>query len=820
MMTIKPIGSTSGEVTYYVRLGHEDYYVNAHDASALWWGRGAHDLGLQGTVVPSEFKNLLLGMSPDGKTKLVQNACQAGRRAAFDLSFSPPKSIDTLFSQGDDAQQQLIVKVCENSLRKALGVFEDECGFTRRGQFGVKLEKAGLAAVICRHETSRGIPGRTPDPNLHWHVVVCNVTVSDKNGSTGTFDARRLFERHMKMCLGALFRAELSKEFEQLGLSSHRPVRESGRTASWFELDCVPKELTTEFSNRRREIEKWLKAKGLSGAKAAEKAALATRQDKEQISRAKLFEEWKRVGREHGFTHESIESAMSVKLPVRNAAFEASAAVERAIKRITEDRAHFSEIELLRLAAEEAQTRGVGISEVRSEVDVHLNQSTEIVRLDQDVRRVRRFTTKEMLELEANLLSAVDESQNDATHKIDETTIAKTILEFPTIKPEQREAVRHITLESGAMSAIQGWAGTGKTFALGVARACFERAGKTVIGTALAAKAAKTLEEGAGINSVHIDRLFWELETDRRSLDSNCVVVLDEAGMVGTRKLEKLVSVIRSADAKLVLVGDHRQLQAIEAGGPFKAIIERIGCAELSTITRQRDKWARDAVVEMAQGYAESALEKYVKRGLLSIAEDRDEACHQLVRDWSNRTGQLGETLILAGTRAETATLNLLCQQARMEKGELSESSITVGAFDLHVGERVLFRKNNAALLVQNGSTGVVTEVEDEKGRLRVRLDDGFEVAIDVSTYDSIQPGYAITTHKGQGQTVENAFVLAGGPMTDREISYVQASRARGETRIYTDILSGGDDIESIAKQMSVSRAKHMAHDYLLQDGM
>ena len=265
-------------------------------------------------------------------------------------------------------------------------------------------------------------------------------------------------------------------------------------------------------------------------------AALETRGKKEEFSRHKLFSSWQESGRKLGFTREHLQDAFSSPVPVRNAEQESREAVHRAVCRITEDRAHFSEVELLRFSAEEAQTRGVGIAEICSEVRSTLTQSPEIVKLTEDVRGVTRYTTREMLELERKLLETVRTSLGNATHQVPPSIVSATIREFPTIRAEQAEAVRHITAGDDSVSVMQGWPGTGKTFALGVARACWETAGMEVIGTALAAKAAQTLEEGSGIGSVHLDRLFWELENKKRTLHSNAVIVCDESGMVGTKK--------------------------------------------------------------------------------------------------------------------------------------------------------------------------------------------------------------------------------------------------------------------------------------------
>ena len=819
MLSIKRIGSSTGQVEYYVGLAEDDYYLDRNEAPAVWWGSGAYHLGLNGQPQPRAFRNLLLGLSPNGKLPLVQNARDARRRGGFDFSFSPPGSFDALFSQCNPVDRATLIRIGERALLKTLKAVEELCGFSRRGRFGSIVEPAGLVGIISRHETSRAVAGHVPDPNVHWHVVICNVAVR-QDGSTGTIDSQRIYEEHMKLCLGALFRAELSKELEQLSLTTHRPRRENGRQASWFEIDCVPKRLTDEFSKRRHEIERWLRKKGLWGAKAAERAALATRQAKKHFPRAKLFAAWKNTAERLGVCLDKVLHQTNHP-PIRNVAQETTDAVNRAIQRLTDDQAHFSELALLRYSAEEAQTRGVGIAEVRLEVETYLEHSPDIVPLGQNEKGVRQFTTLEMLELESKLIEQAYERADESCHVVQDESLAQVLAQFTTIKSEQAQAVRHICQTPGATKIVNGWAGTGKTFMLAAANRAWQAAGFEVIGTALAAKAAQNLELGSQIKSVHIDRLFWELDQGRRQLGGRQIIVVDEAGMLGTRKLAKLVDRISElkiktgAAPKLVLVGDYRQLQPIEAGGPLKGLMDRLGGVSLREITRQQESWARRAVVEIASGDVEPALFEFAKRGLLSISDDGDEACRKLVADWSRDGTPDAEKLIIAGTRLETRTLNRLCQQERMSRGELGSASLTVGKSDLHTGDRVIFRRNNAALFVKNGSTGTVTNLFPSRNQLQVRLDDGVCVTVDINSYEQIEPGYAQTVHASQGQTVDSVYVKLGGPMDHRELAYVEASRARRQTRLYADTLSGGEDIEAIAKQLSRSRQKRLAHDFL-----
>jgi len=359
-------------------------------------------------------------------------------------------------------------------------------------------------------------------------------------------------------------------------------------------------------------------------------------------------------------------------------------------------------------------------------------------------------------------------------------------------------------------------AGSGKTYMLKVANEIWRAAGFSVVGTSLAAKAAKTLENDSGIRSTHIHSLLGQIESGKIQLGKSSVLVVDECGMLGTRQLRKLFSIIEQSAGKLVLVGDHRQLQAISAGAPFRAIAERVGCLEMNEITRQRESWAREAVYDFRDGRSENALAEHHARGQLFIANDRDEAINKLVADWRVKaidSGQLKETLVFAGTNLDVALINDACQQARLEADELGVENVSIGGASFHTNDRIVITRNLKSLGLKNGSLGTISEVNGEQHSIRVCFDDGLQVWLNLESFAELKLAYAVSTHKGQGQTVENSFVLVGDAMTDRELTYVQASRARGETRLYSDTLNGGPDIEAIAAKMNPSRAKKMAHD-------
>ena len=820
MLSYHAISATQAEVNYYANLGeNHDYYSEEGSKPGEWWGVGAKALGLAGDVDAEEFANLLKGYSADGERPLVRNAGHSKRRAGFDLTYSPPKSFSIAWSQAGDESRDKLEACAHRALLRALDALQRHCGLTRRGRNGIAQEDAGLTAAIFRHETARGRDGELPDAQLHFHVVLINVATR-LDGTTATLDSNGgLFRRGMKHTLGTLFRAELSKELTQLGIESHRPKKKRGEElCSWFELSAVPPSLIEAMSKRKAEIERWMRERGVSGAKAAEQAALRTRTSKRKHTFRELFTCWRRLGSEHGFGQREAEAVIQNGVPVEvNESTASKDAAERALKRIMDHQSRFSQLELVRFTAEEAQCQGVGIDSIEQVVDDTLANSEEIVVLN-DVDGERQFTTKEMLAIEKRMLDTATRLSEKRDHAIPLGKALSLMRQTPSLRPDQRKAITHMTTGSD-IACVTGIAGSGKSFTLGVAKDIFERAGYEVLGTTLAAKASRGLEEGSGIRSFHIHKLLQEMEAGRLKLCSKTCLVIDESGLVGTRTMAKLTSLIEKASGKLLLVGDHKQLQAISAGSPFRCIGESVGTVELTKIIRQREAWAKQVVYDLRDGEADRALQALSERGRLFIGADRDAAISRLVSDWKEKAlgGFVSDNLVLAGTNEEVRELNLRCQHERKLAGELNDVWLDVDETRFHVHDRVMITRNYRPLGLQNGMMGQVTGILD--GRVRIRIDGGYHVDIDTGGFSHISLAYSMSGHKAQGVSVENAWILTGDSMTDREMSYVQGSRARGETWVYADELSV-EDTGALARLMNRSRQKDMASEHVMSLGL
>jgi AAA domain len=350
---------------------------------------------------------------------------------------------------------------------------------------------------------------------------------------------------------------------------------------------------------------------------------------------------------------------------------------------------------------------------------------------------------------------------------------------------------------------------------LGVAREAWEAAGYGVRGVALSGIAAENLESGSGIASRTIASMEHGWKQGRDLLTARDVLVIDEAGMVGTSQLERVLSQAAEAGAKVVLVGDPQQLQAIEAGAAFRSIHERHGGAEIGEVRRQRDDWQREATRDLATGKIGIALEAYRSQGMVHEAQTREQARGDLIDRW-DRDRQASpdrSRIILTHTNDEVRALNEAARERMRAGGDLGDDvrlTVERGARNFASGDRVMFLQNERGLGVRNGTLGTVEQVSAQS--MTVQTDDGRSVRFELKDYNRIDHGYAATIHKAQGMTVDRAHVLAT-PGTDAHGSYVALSRHRDGV----DVHYGRDDFanqDRLVRTLSRDRAKDMASDY------
>jgi Ti-type conjugative transfer relaxase TraA len=449
-------------------------------------------------------------------------------------------------------------------------------------------------------------------------------------------------------------------------------------------------------------------------------------------------------------------------------------------------------------------------------------QSPDVLRLEAEhiefangLRAPAKYTTREMIRLEAEMGRRAVWLAGQASHEVPTTILEATFARHARLSDEQRAAIEHVA-GSGRLAAVVGRAGAGKTTMMTAAREAWEAAGYRVVGAALAGKAAEGLEREAGIASRTL--AAWELAwtNGRDQLDARTVFVLDEAGMVSSRQMAQVLDAAVQAGAKVVLVGDPDQLQPIDAGAAFRAIADDVGYAELETIYRQREPWMRDASLDLARGHVAKALEAYQANGRLQPRAFKADAAAALIEDWNRDYDPTKSTLILAHLRRDVRVLNEMARARLIERGLVGDGHVfrtEEGLRSFAAGDQIVFLKNDGSLGVKNGVIARV--VESRPGWFAASVGDGEQarrVEVDQRLYAHVDHGYATTIHKAQGATVDRVKVLASLSL-DRHLAYVALTRHREDVGLYYGARSfakaGG-----LAQILSQRRAKETTLDY------
>jgi Ti-type conjugative transfer relaxase TraA len=494
-----------------------------------------------------------------------------------------------------------------------------------------------------------------------------------------------------------------------------------------------------------------------------------------------------------------------------------------ALKALSHGNATFSHQDIARFLNTHTQD-----SEQFQTAYLKVTTSSELVQLGTDDLGRQRFTTREMFNLERNLFLFADSLAHRADHGVDTNTRTRVLAKHD-LSPEQLRAALDIT-GKGDLKSLAGVAGSGKSTTLKALREVWESQGYSVKGAALAGIAVDNLQQAAGVKSRTLASYELAWNSGRDPLTSRDVLVIDEAGMLGTRQLEHVLRVAEKAHAKVLLVGDAEQLQAIEAGAAFRGITSAHGVSNLTEVRRQKLDWQREATQHLSTGRTTDALEAYDKHHAIIAVETREDARRALIARWAHDHKQNPNIsqLVMAFTRDDVKALNHDIRNLRDQTGELGKShSITTetGKKPFATKDRIRFMRNERDLGVKNGSLGIIEGIEH--GVLSVKLDGtNTRVHVDTKFYKHLDYGYAATVHKAQGSTVDRSYVLASTHF-DRHTAYVALSRHRDNANVfYARDDFGGRSLsatsetvrEHFLETLSRARPKELAHDYLERD--
>jgi hypothetical protein len=588
--------------------------------------------------------------------------------------------------------------------------------------------------------------------------------------------------------LGAFYRSALAEELAGEGYEIERGTGKDGR---YFEIAGVPRTLIEEFSGRSREVARAAERFRARYGRAPERGelrnlALENRRAKELTTRGDLQRVWSETGRRHDFGPD--EAVRLIGAPERPK-------VERPIEdrieaRLTEQHAVFHARDLHAVALE--QTAG------EMPPDQALAVAREMIR-DRRVLTLEggRMTTlavraqEQAIERRAELLAQRAGRDIGERTRADATRAVAERIGAP-LSTEQKAALEVLTGPE-RLAVLVGPAGTGKGVVIDAAARAEQNAGHRTIGVAVSGSTAERLGADSPALTGHtltLDALVARANTGIVEIDRDTTIVLDEAGMVDHARLDALAELVERSGAKLMAVGDGKQLPSIGPGGMFDRLTGHAPTAELTDIHRTSDVGEQKAWRALRAGEPERAMAHYHSLGRLHLADTRDQAAEQAVQAWALLTEHhpLREVALIAdASNREIDRLNARAQHLRAERGELGADELPLSSvhYGLRQGDHVAFiaqHRSPGQARVENGTRGEVTGID--RSRIVTLALDGSGRTLQLADEDieSLRLAYAQHVYRQQGATVDRAVVLTGGWQTSKETAYVQATRARHGT--------------------------------------
>ncbi len=782
---------------YYVDTlakGREDYYAGEDDTHGEWMGGGAALLELSGQVGEEGVTRLLKARDP-ATGEPLRTPLRDGAVAGFDLTFKAPKSVSIVYAVADAEVAREVVAAHDAAVADAMAYLEREACRVRRGHGGaISMRGRGFVAAAFRHRTSRA-----GDPLLHTHVVVGNLTQGE-DGRWSALDGRLLY-RHAKTA-GFLYQAVLRVE-----LTERLHVRWTAVERGTADIAGVPRRVIEHFSRRRAEVLALMAERNEHSARSAQIATLETRRRKEyDVPVERLRAELRARAVEHGLYHTNL-----ARLVGRASAPVDELDIARLLEALTKGRSRFTRRDVLQAFAA-AASNGERVVEIERRVSAFL-ATPQVVPVAHERGEIE-YSTRYLLEVEQRLLES-------ACARVDSGVAVASAAVKHGLSAEQRALAIGLIRSGDGVEIVRSAAGTGKTYALGAAVEAWRQSGIPVLGCALSARAACELRDQTGVQATTIARLRIAFEQGVR-LAPGSVLLVDEAGMVGTRDLAALADAASSAGAKLVLIGDDRQLPEIEAGGAFRALADVLGAYELREVRRQHGGWDREALTQLRDGDVEAFARAYADHGRLVAAPSAGAARAAMVQDWWTAHESGASALMLAHRRSDGRDLNARAREHMRAAGRLGPDELVAGRRGFAVGDRVITTRNDRHQELVNGQRGEIVGIADTS--LSVRFDDGAvrQVARAYAEAGHLDHGYATTAHRAQGATVDQTFVL-GSDELYREWGYTALSRHRQSARFYVtaareflnapaaSLEAGPDASRRVAALLAISRAKRLA---------
>lgn len=795
-------GYYSRQTAYYAKEG-------GVEPRGVWYAPTG-DLGLvDGALVDAGlFDRLFAGKDADGRSLISNGGGRLDRVPAFDVTLSAPRSVSLIWALGDEATRAAIEAAHAAAVRHTLEMLEREAAFARRGRGGERIERVALTAATFRHGESRPTEHADgvifADPNLHTHCVVLNLATRG-DGSVGALHSTVL--RDWKMAAGAIYHAALAAGVMDAGFSLHR-IGKNGT----FEIVGIGDDAIQYFSARRQEIVEELALAGAESGNAAALAAAVAKTTRVAKATATVSREeaWSAAASRVGYNVEtSLLSAVEHELDGQSPETLLAERLTALPAHLTETRSVLDRRDLFRAVGEALVGTGFGAERVETEVD-RLLAGGLFVEIGRDRLGLPRYSTPEMIRIEREIVEMAAGFAAAEGFAVDRESL-ENACGRKGLSEEQTVAVLDAT-RSQKIAVVEGAPGTGKTTLLSPAVGAWKDAGYRVVGAATAWRVANALRDDLAIESRATASWLTLAQQGKPFLDARTVLIVDEAGLLSSREMHDLLSNARDAGAKVLLVGDRDQLQAIGAGSGLRLVAQAVDTAKVTTIVRQHEVWAREAVTAFGQGDAKVALNAFADRGLVSEVDGQAAAIRAVVdRVEDVLVGGRPETaLVLARTNAEVMAIGHEVRGRLRSHGIITGEDVAVTAvtpsghaasLSLASGDRIRFLARNDDLGVVNGTIGTIMNMfmtgESTSGQpsgavmIEARIGERtvrFSTADIADEHGRAKLGwaYASTIYGAQGMTVDRAAVLLT-PAFDRHDIYVATSRARKETTLIVD---------------------------------
>jgi len=659
-------------VSQPMTAGHAEHYFSKDDyflsSQGIWQGEAAQALGLDGPVQREEFRALAEGHDPNTGEILIAPGPGGEHRSGMDLTFSAPKSVSIL-SLVDERLQE----AHRTAVTQTLDYIESRYAQARTTEAGITRPVAtgNLAIAKFDHIISREL-----DPQLHTHSFVFNLT-QRPDDEWRALRNEPFFQN--QLFLGQVYRNEMAKEVQNLGYA----ITVTDRAQGFFEIRGVPKELMDEFSKRREQvIERVMELKaGGEYAQAREAqlyeiAALGSRREKEEVSRETLLQRWNQTLKEKGWTldrlkEHTFQEATKIKeqQPQKE---QAQTYLRQAAGAVTEREAVFHREAVLEIGLK-LSLGEKGIKDLEHAYQ-ELQRERAIKRLGQDKEGQDMFTTKEMLKIERDIVSNIRQKQG-TLQGMNPQTVDRYLRDLKSqgvkLTPDQTTAIRTIAETRDGTLLIQGDAGTGKTAAMAHVKKLMEQGEWSIRGLAFTGKAAAELQRGSGIESKTVASFLNQSEYPK----GREVWIVDEASMIGSKDLHRLLSLAKESQVKVVLVGDRKQFQSIEAGRMFSVLQEKgqVQTVKMTETLRQRDERLKETVHAIGVREINRAFALLERDGRLVEISDRGERLKAVAQEYLSLQDRGKTALVLTALNQDRIALNHQIRSERIARGELSE---------------------------------------------------------------------------------------------------------------------------------------------------